>query len=99
MFDAQYCFTFVDIGAHGANNDAAVLAESEFGKIFSENPVALQLPKPRLVGNATLPYVLVGDDIFPLKPWLMKPFPGNGLQRIFNYKEFLITGFQVLNAQ
>ena len=87
--DARYCFTFVDIGAHGANNDAAVLAESEFGKIFSENPETLQLPKPNLVGNATLPYVLVGDDIFPLKPWLMKPFPGNGLQepqRIFNYR-------------
>ena len=31
---------------------------------------------------------LVGDDIFPLKPWLMKPNPGNNLdemQRIFNY--------------
>ena len=31
-------------------------------------------------------YVLVSDEIFPLKTWLMKPYPGKGLsesQEIF----------------
>ena len=23
-----------------------------------------------------LPYYIVGDEIFPLKPWLMSPYPG-----------------------
>uniref|UniRef100_A0A1X7TMB6 DDE Tnp4 domain-containing protein n=1 Tax=Amphimedon queenslandica TaxID=400682 RepID=A0A1X7TMB6_AMPQE len=38
---------------------------------------------------ATLPYTLVGDDIFPLKTWLMKPYPGKSLtlhKRIYNYR-------------
>ena len=36
-----------------------------------------------------LPYVLIGDGIFPLKPWFMKPFPGRNLndnRRIFKYR-------------
>ena len=36
-----------------------------------------------------MPSVLVGDDIFPLKPWLMKPYPGKNLtveERIYNYR-------------
>ncbi|CAH3027935.1 unnamed protein product [Porites evermanni] len=36
-----------------------------------------------------LPYVLVGDDIFPLKIWLMKPSPGKSqteIQAIYNYR-------------
>ena len=36
-----------------------------------------------------VPFVIVGDDIFPLKPWLMKPYPGKNLdqyQRIYNYR-------------
>nr|XP_047146831.1 uncharacterized protein LOC124819355 [Hydra vulgaris] len=36
-----------------------------------------------------VPPILVGDDIFALKPWLMKPYPGKNLtvqQRVFNYR-------------
>lgn len=32
---------------------------------------------------------MVGDDIFPLKPWLLKPYAGKNLtepQRVFNYR-------------
>jgi hypothetical protein len=36
-----------------------------------------------------VPYYFVGDDIFPLKPNLIKPYPGRGLtreRRICNYR-------------
>ena len=54
-----------------------------------------------------LPYVLVGDDIFPLKPWLMKPFPGNGLpelERIYNYRlsrarRVIENAFDIMSAK
>lgn len=87
--DAKYWFTLVDIGAQGGNNDAAVLAESKFGKAFEHSPASLNLPKPGPVDNTTLAYVILRDDAFPLKPWLMKPFPAKGLykpQRIYNYR-------------
>ena len=87
--DANYCFTMLEIGAQGASNDAAALSSSTFGTIFENNPTMLNIPETSLVGNTNLPYVLVGDDIFPLKPWLMKPYPGNGLpelERVYNYR-------------
>ena len=87
--DAKYCFTFVDIGAYGSTNDASVLSETLYGTAFDEAPTKLNLPSPAPVEGQNLPYVLLGDDIFPLKPWLMKPYPGKNLdepQRIFNYR-------------
>ncbi|CAB4014818.1 Hypothetical predicted protein [Paramuricea clavata] len=47
------------------------------------------IPQPSLVNNKVLPYTLVGDEIFPFKTRLMKPYPGKGLsesQNVFNYR-------------
>lgn len=49
----------------------------------------LQLPSNGLLGGKDVPYVIVGDEAFPLKPWLMRPFPGSGLsleKATFNYR-------------
>lgn len=83
--DAKYCFTFADIGGFGSTNDA----NSVFGQAFEQHPMELNLPKPSLHGDKDLPFVIVGGDIFPLKPWLKKPYPGKNLdqcQRIYNYR-------------
>ena len=91
MCDAKYCFTLGNVGSYGRENDAAILSESAFGKLFDSGPSGLCLPSPRLVGNSRLPYVLIaiGDEVFPLKPWLMKPYPGRNLDephRVYNYR-------------
>ena len=39
--------------------------------------------------NLDIPYFLVGDEIFPLRPWLLCPYPGKLLQlleMIYNYR-------------
>ena len=77
--DAKYYFSFVDIGSYGSTNNASVLSKSLFGQAFDKRPTDLNLPSPCTRGNKTLPYVLVGNDIFPLKPWFMKTYPGNHL--------------------
>ena len=85
--DAKYCFTLVDVGGYGRDNDASILNESLFGQMFENGEMST--PLPRKVGDYTLPYALVGDDIFGLKPWLMKPYPGKYLdetKRIYNYR-------------
>ena len=87
--DAKYCFTFVDIGSLGGENDASILSNSNIGKTFEDLPTVLGIPCATNHGRKSLPYVLIGDDIFPLKPWLLKPYPGKNLQeplRVYNYR-------------
>ncbi|XP_066910825.1 putative nuclease HARBI1 [Clytia hemisphaerica] len=88
--DANYCFTLYDVGSYGSNNDSGVLANSEMGMRFEEKD--FDLPKDEKLSGCNfgpLPYFLVGDEIFPLKYWLMRPFPGRFLleeERIYNYR-------------
>ncbi|XP_011860040.1 PREDICTED: uncharacterized protein LOC105557405 [Vollenhovia emeryi] len=59
------------------------------GKKFSTD--RMNVPKEAaVVGGRILLYCLVGDEAFPLKPYLLRPYPGkNGLtqeQDIYNYR-------------
>ena len=87
LVDAQYNFITVDVGAYGKSSDGGIFANSGLGK-------ALQRGTLSVPGNATLPgtnskapYVMVGDEAFLLKTYLMRPFPGQDLdnsRRVFN---------------
>ena len=88
--DAQYCFTLIDIRQYGSNNDSGVLKNCEIGKNFESG--CINLPSPETVEGCNfdpLPYFMVGDEIFPLKTWLMRPYPGKLTeeQRVFNYRQ------------
>ena len=72
--DANYCFTLFDLGQFGSNNDSGVLVSSQMGEMFEEE--LLPMPEDRKLNdsnNEDLPYLLLGDEIFPLKKWLMRP--------------------------
>ena len=87
MSDSRYCFTLVDIENIGRDNDAHIFNNSMMGKAFiNDEP---NVPSPREVDGYQLPFVIVSDEIFALKPWLMKPYGGKGLpqeEEIFNYR-------------
>ena len=78
--DARYNFTVADVGQYGSSNDAGVLAHSEIYHAFENNIINVPADKS-LPGSAEgkLPYFLLGDDIFPLKMWLVKPYAGTSL--------------------
>ena len=76
--DARYCFNLTDIRQYGSNNDSGLLENSKLKKQFESGVVDLR--PPRTVNSCSfnlLPYFWVGDKIFPLKTWMMKPCPGN----------------------
>ena len=87
--DAKDCFTMIDLGQYGSNNGSGVLLRSEINRKFQNG--SLNLPEPTTLDGCNfdpLPYFMVGDEIFPLKTWLMRPFPGKSLkedQAIYNY--------------
>lgn len=79
LVDANYCFTYIDIGTNGRVNDATVFSKSSLYEAIEQN--LLNIP-----ANS----VFVGDDAFPLRTNLMKPYPRSAplslQQRIFNYR-------------
>ena len=89
VYDARYCCMLVNVGDFGSNNDSGILAKSSMGKRFEEQKMNVPNAKS-LLGYAedNIPFFLVGDEIFPLKTWLMRPYPGNLSlgQKIFNYR-------------
>ena len=89
--DARYCFTLFDLGQYGSNNDSGVLANSEIGELFSSN--SFKVPDASKHDSLELlPYHLVGDEIFPLKTWLIDHIQANYLKN----NGFLTTVYQEL---
>lgn len=87
--DAQYKFTWVDIGDYGSMSDGGIWAESALGSALEEGSV--NLPLPRLLPNSNImfPHFFIGDEAFPLKIYMMRPYPKKDLcnrKRIFNYR-------------
>ena len=85
--DSRYCFSIVDIGGYGQDNDASIFSQTGVYKAFTNNEMGI--PEPESKHGIELPYVLVSDEIFPLKPWLMKRI----LEKVSqSQKKYLITG-------
>lgn len=91
LVDARYRFTYVDIGCQGRISDGGVFAHSTLYKILTEENT-LNIPAPIVLPGRMrpMPYVVVADDAFPLKPNILKPYcgvqPKGSRQRIFNYR-------------
>lgn len=87
--DADYRFTFVDVGSPGSDGDMNVLSRSSFGISILQDNGLLNLPRNSIINDKETPFFFVADDAFPLTRRIMKPFGGNNLtntQRIFNYR-------------
>lgn len=87
--DGNYKFIYIDAGSNGRISDGGVFNKCSFANSLKRG--SLHLPEAqKLTGrNANVPYVLVADDAFALKPNIMKPFSGRNLspaERVFNYR-------------
>lgn len=91
VVDATLGFIYIDIGTNGRISDSGVWnkcslkAHLDAGQL--QLPAALPLPGTM----QTFPYVLVGDEGFPLSTSLLIPYPGLQCtgrkdRRIFNYR-------------
>ena len=71
--NADYEFTFIDIGEAVRQSDGGVFSNSNLGCAIVND--LLDFPEPENVNDSdfTLPYVFVGDDAFPMRKNLVKP--------------------------
>ncbi|XP_071652757.1 uncharacterized protein [Temnothorax longispinosus] len=91
LCDANYKFTWVDIGQFGSISDGGVWSKTNFAADLENNAADLPEPTPLPGRDIPFPYIIVADEAFPLKPYLMRPYPKkvNRLtneERIFNYR-------------
>jgi hypothetical protein len=67
----------VNVGAYGKSSDGGVFANSNLGKVLYRG--SLNIPGNSTIPNTDtqVPYLIVGDETFPLKPYLMRPYSGD----------------------
>ncbi|XP_061179014.1 putative nuclease HARBI1 [Saccostrea echinata] len=89
LVDADYKFIWVDVGANGSASDATVFNNSELKDVSENQNIGFPEASPLPYDNRNIPFFFVGDDTFPLRTWLMKPFSRRNFtneERIFNYR-------------
>ncbi|XP_008190094.1 protein ALP1-like [Acyrthosiphon pisum] len=105
--DADKKFIIIDVGARGKQSDGGTFASSKLCNLISNNNLNVP-PEKHLPGtNIKVPYVLIGDEAYPLKPYLMRPFPSRVLnparehfnERLSRARKCIECTFGVLRAK
>lgn len=89
VVDSKYVFRWCNVGSPGKNADAGIFKRSTLSTALERGTLGLPAPDPLPDDDRDMPYFIVGDEAFPLRPWLMKIFPNRNLthaERIFNYR-------------
>lgn len=91
IVDADYKFVCVDIGGYGRNSDGGIFEASIMGQRFQNKTINVPVDQPLPNQQEPTPYVLLGDEAFPLKSYLMRPFPYRQSRQehtkdLFNYR-------------
>ena len=94
LVDHQYKFTFIDVGEYGSNSDSSIFRSSNFGTRYLQGDLDVPPPKalPNFPNQGTLPHCIVGDEAFPLRMDLMRPYPRSNRaalpqdELVFNYR-------------
>lgn len=89
LADANYKFVYIDVGCKGRISDGGVYNRSTLHIALEQN--TLNIPNARCLpgSNTTAPFVILADDAFALKTYLIKPFNFRNQdlhERVFNYR-------------
>ena len=80
---------FADVGKNGRVADGSQWNKFSFLKSLEGGTLGVPDCKPLPFGQESMLYVVVADDAFALRSFVMKPYPQKGLtteRRIYNYR-------------
>jgi len=72
--DAQYKFLWAKIGATGSYSDSGIFNRCSLEPALSYGTIGFPDPDQLPNNDQNTPYFLVGDDAFPLRTYMMKPY-------------------------
>eukprot|EP00057_Strongylocentrotus_purpuratus_P004800 XP_003729473.1 PREDICTED: putative nuclease HARBI1 [Strongylocentrotus purpuratus] len=101
IVDANYSFLWCKVGANGSSSDAGVFNKSTLRGALEDNTTGFPVPDPLPGDDRDFPYFIVGDDAFPLRKWLLKPYSRRAMtqkERVMNYRTHRVVenGFGIL---
>ena len=76
LVDANYKFTIIDFGGYGKSSDGGLFTRSILGKSLEPNTFNIPNSKPPPNSEEPLAFVIVDEEAFPLKKYLLRPYPG-----------------------
>ena len=85
----NYECLFADVGTNGRMNDSGIWNKSSLRRAIENREIGLPEPRALPYRLEKIPFVILGDDAFALKNYMMKPFPQRNLtieKRIYNYR-------------
>jgi hypothetical protein len=84
-----FSFLYVDVGCQGRISDGGVFANTDLAVSLVDGTANLPADGPLPQDDRDMPYAFVADEAFPLRSYLMKPFPHRNMtraQRTYNYR-------------
>ena len=94
----DYQCLYADVGTNGRISDGGVWNKCGLAGAIEDGSLSLPPPKLLPYGTEPLSHVLVGDDAFALKPYLMKPYPHNGVTILWGPHQNMILDFACLSG-
>lgn len=89
LVDADYKFSYVDVGCNGRVSDGGVFDNCSLREGLENGTIKLPEAEPLPGREVPLPYVFVADDAFAMRTYILKPYPFRDQpapNRIFNYR-------------
>ena len=89
LVDGDYKFLWVDMEAAGSSSDAKIFKHSDLRHKIEDSSIGFPESESLFADGSKVNFFILGDDAFPLKIWLVKPYSRQGMdlnQRVFNYR-------------
>ena len=93
LMDADYKFLWIELGGVGHMPDAQFFNDSELFECLKEKRIEVPSPCPLVYGDQQqiipIPYFILRDDAFALRPYMMKPYARKTMPKqelIYNYR-------------
>ena len=79
----------MDVGAAESTSDAHIFKHTDFRHKIEDSSISFPDSESLGIGWPEMNFFILGDNTFPLKLWLMRPYSSHGMdlkEKVFNYR-------------